>query len=120
MLSSMKSLYLISIERQTISNELLLNWWGGGGDNMSTFWGPCLHLIEAISFYLGGGGSFSDIEFTMVNEANNELPFLRRSHKERHFMFQHPACIGKKNLHWYIHELGHTGIASHREPIKKD
>jgi hypothetical protein len=23
-------------------------------------------------------------------------PFLRRSHKERHFRFRHPACIGKK------------------------
>ena len=41
--------------------------------------------------------------FTMETEVNNELPFLRRSHKERYFRFQHPACIVKKPL------LVHTG-----------
>jgi hypothetical protein len=38
-----------------------------------------LHLIEAISFYWGGG-PFSDIEFTMETEVMNS-PFLRRTHK---------------------------------------
>ena len=54
------------------------------------------YILGRLIFYLGGRGPFSDIEFTMETEANNELTFLRRSHKEGHFRFQHPACIGKK------------------------
>jgi hypothetical protein len=78
MLSSMKSLDLISIERQTISNELLLN----VGGAYANFLGPCLHLIEATSFYLWGK-PFSDIEFTMETEANNELPFSSTFSRKR-------------------------------------
>ncbi len=64
---------------------------------MPTFWGPYLHLIGGDFFLFGGGGPFSDIEFTIETEVNNDLTlFFDVLKKERHLRFSHPACIGKK------------------------
>ena len=63
-----------------------------------------MKYIGATSFYLGGGGeSFSDIEFTIETEVNNDLTLLFDVLIKRDTLgFNTQRVSVKKDLYWFI------------------